>query len=131
MRALRTLSGTSSRQSRSLHMTGPATYSSPMLTGDLDQTRRPRIEPVAEQSAGAEPRQFNTSRSLKAVHDSSTMDFAYLPELFLDSAPEPALRVPLLPSNFYPSSTKTSYSAEEEEILVCSVLALLRAVTIN
>ena len=44
-------------------------------------------------------RHFNTSRVLKAVHDSSTIDFAYLPKLFdgsLDPAPA-AIRVPILP----------------------------------
>jgi len=44
-------------------------------------------------------REFNTSRVLKAVHDTSTIDFAYLPKLFdgsLDPAPA-AIRVPILP----------------------------------
>jgi len=44
-------------------------------------------------------RHFNTSRVLKAVHDTSTIDFAYLPKLFdgsLDPAPA-AIRVPILP----------------------------------
>ena len=47
----------------------------------------------------APTRHFNTSRSLKAVHDSSTIDFAYLPDMF-DSYLDPsttAIRVPILP----------------------------------
>ena len=43
-------------------------------------------------------RHFNTSRSLKAVHDSSTIDFAFLPDI--DSSLEPVrteIRVPILP----------------------------------
>lgn len=47
----------------------------------------------------APTRHFNTSRSLKAVNDSSTIDFAYLPKLF-DSSLDPkptAIRVPILP----------------------------------
>ena len=49
-------------------------------------------------------RHFNTSRSLKAVNDSSTIDFAYMPQFTLDPSPgESQLRVPLLPDNFYPA----------------------------
>jgi len=44
-------------------------------------------------------RHFNTSRTLKTVGDSSTIDFAYLPSLFDSSLdPQPtAIRVPILP----------------------------------
>jgi hypothetical protein len=44
-------------------------------------------------------RHFNTSRVLKTVNDSSTIDFAYLPKLFDGSLdPPPAgIRVPILP----------------------------------
>lgn len=44
-------------------------------------------------------RHFNTSRANKAVNDSSTIDFAYLPKLFEgDFVPQPAaIRVPILP----------------------------------
>jgi SAP domain len=44
-------------------------------------------------------RHFNTSRELKAVHDSSTIDFAYLPKLFDGSLdpPKRGIRVPILP----------------------------------
>jgi len=44
-------------------------------------------------------REFNTSRTLKTVNDSSTIDFAYLPDMF-GSTLDPAgtsLRVPILP----------------------------------
>lgn len=44
-------------------------------------------------------RNFNTSRELKALNDSSTIDFAYLPKLFdgsLDPPPR-GIRVPILP----------------------------------
>jgi SAP domain len=44
-------------------------------------------------------RHFNTSRELKALNDSSTIDFAYLPKLFdgsLDPPPR-GIRVPILP----------------------------------
>jgi SAP domain len=46
-------------------------------------------------------RHFNTSRELKTVNDSSTIDFAYLPKLFDGSLDPPSLRadirVPILP----------------------------------
>jgi hypothetical protein len=55
---------------------------------------------------------------LKAVGDTSTIDFAYLPDFDPDAgvAP-PTVRVPLLPPSLYPASTKTSYTKEEEEIV--------------
>lgn len=44
-------------------------------------------------------RHFNTSRELKSVNDSSTIDFAYLPKLFDGSLDPPTagIRVPILP----------------------------------
>lgn len=44
-------------------------------------------------------RHFNTSRELKSVNDTSTIDFAYLPKLFDGSLdpPPPGIRVPILP----------------------------------
>lgn len=45
-------------------------------------------------------RQFNTSRSNKAVGDTSTVDFAYFPKLFAPefNAEPAAIRVPILPN---------------------------------
>lgn len=45
-------------------------------------------------------RQFNTSRDLKAVGDTSTIDFAFFPDFDPDSDQTPAIRVPILPENF-------------------------------
>ena len=44
-------------------------------------------------------REFNTTRSLKSVGDTSTIDFAFLPKLFdAEWGPQPAaIRVPILP----------------------------------
>lgn len=78
-----------SRQVRQLHITGSNTYSSPLLTSERPaaaavaraqetMAKRPRVE-SGEASTSAPSRQFNTSRELKAVNDSSTIDFAYLP----------------------------------------------------
>ena len=48
-------------------------------------------------------RHFNTSRALKQVKDSSTVDFAYFPQYTLNTSAAPeAIRVPLLPDNYTP-----------------------------
>ncbi|EXJ59111.1 hypothetical protein A1O7_06542 [Cladophialophora yegresii CBS 114405] len=62
----------------------------------VEQTRKP----VSGPSETAPQRHFNTSRVLKAVGDTSTIDFAYLPKLFEESwGPAPAaIRVPILPN---------------------------------
>jgi hypothetical protein len=54
---------------------------------------------VCSPSEATPRREFNTSRSLKAVGDTSTIDFAFLPKLFESSwGPQPAaIRVPILP----------------------------------
>lgn len=90
------------------------------------------IEDAAAEAAKAaslpNTRQFNTSRSLKAVNDSSTIDFAYLPDFDPDAgvAP-PAVRVPLLPEALYPQSTKTNYTKEEEDIVMKPEISLASA----
>jgi len=60
-----------------------------------EQTKKP----VSGPSEPTPQRHFNTSRALKAVGDTSTIDFAFLPKLYEDSwGPEPAaIRVPILP----------------------------------
>ncbi|KAL0263496.1 hypothetical protein SLS55_002476 [Diplodia seriata] len=147
LRALKFLSAHSrqvvrSRQTRGLHMTGPATFPSPLLTAErpainlpkdvaglraecarrqlptagskselterltaaslqargfssaIENNKRPTADAPA---ASAQPaRHFNTSRSLKTVNDSSTIDFAYLPESSIESESFNT-RVPLLP----------------------------------
>jgi len=61
-----------------------------------EQTKKP----VSGPSETGSHRHFNTTRSLKAVGDSSTIDFAFLPKLFEESwGPSPAaVRVPILPN---------------------------------
>ena len=71
------------------------------FTTAVDASKRPSVDQKEE----VKPvRHFNTSRSLKAVNDSSTMDFAYMPDFDPDNAITP-IRVPLLPNNFYPART--------------------------
>ncbi|KAJ9642408.1 hypothetical protein H2201_004801 [Coniosporium apollinis] len=110
LRALRTLAaGSKQVPRRHLHMTGPAEFPSPALvagrpsasTKDLSAamdaaSKRPSMEP--SETSTPPVRHFNTSRSLKAVNDSSTIDFMYIPDFDPDlDADEPMMRVPLLP----------------------------------
>ncbi|KAK6007609.1 hypothetical protein QM012_004423 [Aureobasidium pullulans] len=147
--ALRRLAAGGSR--RQLHMTGPATFPSPLLTAERPVSNLPRDiaglraeckrrkldfsgsmhdllgrlsaddlthsrafttavnnskRPSAEQQDEIKAvRHFNTSRALKAVNDSSTIDFAYFPDFDPDNAEASAIRVPLLPNNFSPART--------------------------
>ncbi|KAF2467096.1 uncharacterized protein BDR25DRAFT_305876 [Lindgomyces ingoldianus] len=152
-RALKHLAASSRQQTRSLSMTGPATFSS-LLTSERPAVHLPRDiaglqaecqkrnlpttgskaeltdrltandltnvrtfstavqdsrRPIVETAdAGSPVRHFNTSRALKAVNDSSTIDFAFFPDYDPDTKDAPIIRVPILPN----VSTK-SYAAEE------------------
>ncbi|EKG21906.1 DNA-binding SAP [Macrophomina phaseolina MS6] len=169
MRALKFLSAHSrqvvrSRQVRGLHMTGPATFPSPLLTAERPainlpkdvsglraecarrqlptagskselterltadslqargfssaaaETSKQRPTADAPAAASAQPtRHFNTSRTLKAVNDTSTIDFAYLPETVAETEAL-NVRVPLLPDvNF---NSPRAQSIEEAEVIV-------------
>ena len=72
------------------------------FTTAVNATKRPSAEQKDETKT---VRHFNTSRTLKAVNDSSTIDFAYFPDFDPDNAQVSALRVPLLPNNFSPART--------------------------
>jgi hypothetical protein len=64
-------------------------------------------------------RHFNTSRTLKTVNDSSTIDFAFLPDFNPETEVAPILRVPLLPSTVLSStSTLNSYAVEAEDTVM-------------
>ncbi|KAJ9297918.1 hypothetical protein DTO271G3_4139 [Paecilomyces variotii] len=63
-------------------------------------------------SAFSGTRQFNTSRASKAVHDSSTIDFAYMPSMAdVDATPSPSgPRIPTFPDNYgHKIETQTDY----------------------
>ncbi|KAK4496316.1 hypothetical protein PRZ48_012296 [Zasmidium cellare] len=156
-----------SHQVRNLHMTGPATYASPVLTkaerpvlnlprdiaGLRAECKRRKIDaagpksdliarlnadelahnrafstivekrPTAEQSnesSKAPIRHFNTSREMKQVNDTSTIDFAYLPDVV---SPENVdiysqVRVPILPDLASSSSSYANTAIEPEEVVV-------------
>ncbi|KAF2794723.1 hypothetical protein K505DRAFT_241453 [Melanomma pulvis-pyrius CBS 109.77] len=61
-------------------------------------------------SAGTPARHFNTSRTLKAVNDTSTIDFAYVPDFDPDAASAPIVRVPILPQTT-PSEISKAHTA--------------------
>jgi len=144
--SLRTLSrlaaSTSTRNLRQLHMTGPATFPSPLLTTEKPSFHKVQAaisaadaqdasQTASEAKTASTPstRHFNTSRTLKSVNDTSTIDFAYLPDFDPDAGlPTPAVRVPLLPPSLYPGNTsKTSYTREEEEIVMRPEINLISA----
>ncbi|KAG2162582.1 hypothetical protein VTO58DRAFT_105922 [Aureobasidium pullulans] len=160
--ALRRLAAGGSR--RQLHMTGPATFPSPLLTAErpvsnlprdiaglraeckrrkldfsgsmhdlmgrlsaddlthsrafttaVNASKRPRTEQKDEVKA---VRHFNTSRTLKAVNDSSTIDFAYFPDFDPDNAESFTLRVPLLPTNFSPARVGAHAPEADDAIVI-------------
>ncbi|KAF1997537.1 hypothetical protein P154DRAFT_524743 [Amniculicola lignicola CBS 123094] len=160
-RALKHLAASRSTQSRSLSMTGPATFSS-LLTSErpagnlpqhiaglraecqkrklptagskaelidrlsahevsstrtfstaIDSSKRP--VPNTSDTTSTPIRHFNTSRSLKSVNDSSTIDFAYLPDYDPDSGETPVLRVPILPQTQLSEATKSATAADLDE----------------
>lgn len=108
---------------RALHMTPRATVSS-LLTSDRPSAgafpRETRASLPKDTAAAAEPgtpaRQFNTSRSMKAVNDSSTIDFCYIPDFDPDAKTAPVMRVPILPETMRRSET-AAVKAEAEEIV--------------
>ncbi|KAF2740719.1 hypothetical protein EJ04DRAFT_424204 [Polyplosphaeria fusca] len=135
-RALKALAaGSKQTQTRGLHMTGPATFSSLLtserpalnLPGDvaglradtaIQDSKRPVPEPA---SVSLPVRHFNTSRSLKSVGDSSTIDFAYLPDFDPDTASSPIMRVPILPETVTSESTRASLA---EQVMLPTIMTV-------
>jgi len=82
------------------------------------RTSRPSLPSTSSTSASIPSRHFNTSRTLKTVNDSSTIDFAYLPDFDPDISIAPVLRVPLLPSDVYTTSSIPTYATAEADHVV-------------
>lgn len=74
----------------------------------IESSKRPA---PAIDEVGKPVRYFNTSRSLKAVRDSSTIDFAFIPDFDPDTQVAP-IRVPILPQTTVPFE---AVSEEPEE----------------
>jgi hypothetical protein len=74
----------------------------------VEQSKRPTTTEQKTDSASTPVRHFNTSRALKQVNDSSTIDFAYLPDFDPDNVEASStlmMRVPIMPDNFSPVRT--------------------------
>ncbi|EME83983.1 uncharacterized protein MYCFIDRAFT_214569 [Pseudocercospora fijiensis CIRAD86] len=173
--ALRNLSR-ASQHVRHLHMTGPATYPSPILHKERPVLNLPRDiaalraeckrrkidasgakrdliarlnadelahsrafttaihkpeRPTAEQDPPSKPavRHFNTSRALKANNDSSTIDFAYLPDVV---SPEnidiySQVRVPIIPTLDSRTSEHAAFSPEVETVVMKPQISTMSA----
>ena len=86
----------------------------------VDSSRRPLVgAPVTGHSF----RHFNTSRELKAPKDTSTIDFAYIPDFDPDLNRSPlGIQVPILPTTVSPNpsysfaSALAAAEAEEAEV---------------
>ncbi|KAK3055319.1 hypothetical protein LTR09_003872 [Extremus antarcticus] len=79
---------------------------------ELSQSRAFSTRPTPSTPSPSPARHFNASRTLKATHDTSTIDFCYLPQSALDPLEtEETFRVPILPD----STAMSMASAAEEE----------------
>lgn len=111
-------------QSRNLHMTG-ATSSSSLLTSDKPtfgslSPKLPSSEAAAwKHETGNAMRHFNTSRSLKAVNDSSTIDFMFVPDFDPDAKTAPTkINVPIILSTATSSATQAAAAEAEQPVLL-------------
>jgi hypothetical protein len=108
-------------------MTG-ATSSSSLLTSDKPTfgSLSPKL-PSSEAAAwthetGNAMRHFNTSRSLKAVNDSSTIDFAYIPDFDPDAKTAPTqIRVPIILSTATSSATQAAVAEAEQPVMLPTI----------
>jgi hypothetical protein len=88
----------------------------------IQDSKRPVAEPA---NPGKPVRHFNTSRSLKAVGDSSTIDFAYLPDFDPDTKKSPVIRVPILPQTVLPESHRVATESKVEETVSVNLIPTL------
>jgi hypothetical protein len=73
---------------------------------------------------GKPVRHFNTSRSMKAVNDSSTIDFAFIPDFDPDMKRAPVeVRVPIVP--WLETSRAVKAEVTEAEEPVCNVTVIV------
>lgn len=126
----RAITAGSKTTTRNLHITGPAPFSS-LLTSNQPiaiGSNVPRLPvnatiPVADAPDTGRPvRQFNTSRSLKSVGDSSTIDFMYIPEFDPDlSSGQAQIRVPILPWLNPSAATKAAAAEVDEPVMIPTI----------
>jgi hypothetical protein len=83
------------------------------------QNARP-LEQQKADSTSTSVRHFNTSRALKSVNDSSTIDLTFLPEFEANSEVSSnslLMRVPILPDTFSPART-SAHALEPEAVRI-------------
>ena len=137
IRAIQHFSATASKQAiRQLHVTGAVSNPSQILSKSSasPQSLRDVAESKAELyvpfsiwplclhpniSRSPQPtRQFNTTRSFKAVNDTSTIDFAYMPQFTLEPISHPEIqRIPLLPDNYAPARHGLAHQDAVEPVI--------------
>lgn len=130
-RALKAVATASTRQTRNLSMTGAVTSSKiltsdkPVYNGMATFIRLPSHDTISVPEAsetGSKVRHFNTSRSLKAVGDSSTIDFAFIPDFDPDAQTAPVqMRVPILPWTNPSPSTQAAATEAEAEVMTPTI----------
>ncbi|MCJ1390057.1 hypothetical protein MMC18_002915 [Xylographa bjoerkii] len=104
------------QQLRRLHITGANATPSKLLTSEPAVVQTPQEPKIAESAPAT--RHFNTSRSLKAVNDSSTIDFAYMPQFTLgQTSPPEIMRIPLLPDNYDPPRRSAAHQEAMEPVI--------------
>ena len=96
---------------RHLHMTGPATFPTPIVAGATGRAEN-KLHSIPTGNTTSESqrsRPLNTTRSLKRPNDTTTIDFAFLPSLgpsaTLNQQHPELTRVPLLHTNTTPPRT--------------------------
>ncbi|GES62611.1 SAP-domain-containing protein [Aspergillus terreus] len=91
--AMRRINGSSQVE----YVIGPDKITLDPIQTSVHSSPRPR-----RLTSSSHARQFNTSRAQKAVNDSSTVDFVYMPSMAdIDApAPRPDPRIPILPDSY-------------------------------
>lgn len=95
----------------------------------VEQSKRPTIiEQQKTDSTSTTVRHFNTSRALKSVNDTSTIDFAYLPDFDPDNTAASSsllMRVPILPDTFSPART-IAHAPEAEVVSIHKFMSTIQ-----
>lgn len=86
---------------------------------DLPKSRDPNFK-----STGVSSRLFSNSRALGAQHNSSTIDFAFLPNMDAAMSSNEIIRVPFLPDFSTPTRSARSHEAEASESVFRAEISL-------
>ncbi|MCJ1485758.1 hypothetical protein MMC06_005933 [Schaereria dolodes] len=119
IRAIQHFSATASKQAiRQLHVTGAVSNPSQILSKSSASPQSLRDVAESKAELPQPTRQFNTTRSFKAVNDTSTIDFAYMPQFTLEPISHPEIqRIPLLPDNYAPARHGLAHQDAVEPVI--------------